>query len=67
MFNKQDAVMALIENDIEDIMCGGIPEYLYSILLQGFAGYGNYMYEELKEELIARGLEHLTGDDDEKI
>lgn len=51
---RNEKIKLLMENDFNDIMGGGIPDYLNSILESGHKGYANYSDDELDDEISQR-------------
>lgn len=71
MFDRIKAIHAITDDDIETIVYGhngqsdGI-EYLYNLLVSGMKGYDNFTDEELMQELEARDISYLFGDNDDE-
>jgi hypothetical protein len=69
MFNRDNAIDELIQNDIHTIqdyaLQYGDNDYLGSILRCGFKGYEHYTDEELMQELQERDISILFGECDD--
>lgn len=51
---RQEAIEALVDDDINTTSAVDGQEYLYNILKSGFKGYDNFTNRELKEEYSER-------------
>lgn len=61
MFNRDEAIDELINNDINTIQ-NDDGYYLSSLLRHGFSGYTNFTDEALMEELTERDISYLFGE-----
>jgi hypothetical protein len=56
MFNRDDAIECLINDDIDSIVNGGYCDTLLMLLAEGFKGYNNFTDDELAQELNERDI-----------
>ena len=62
MFDRDNAVNALIDDDLNTILSYNDDNWILSeMLTNGFKGYSNYSDDELMQELKERGLEEGFG------
>ena len=66
MFNRDEAIRQLIEDDINSYVEHGYVDTLWFILERGFKGYANFTDDELIEELTERDISHIFGDNDDE-
>ena len=66
MFDRERAIVELVDNDFDTVMNSdyGV-ELLRSILDSGFKGYRGMTDDELMMELEQRDISYLYGDDDD--
>lgn len=56
MFNRDNAIKVLIEDDINSYVEHGWVDTLWYVLEQGFKGYANFNDGELMQELMEREI-----------
>jgi hypothetical protein len=56
MFNRDDAIECLINDDIDSIVNGGYCDGMLMLLAEGFKGYNNFTDDELAQELNERDI-----------
>ena len=56
MFNRDNVIKALIEDDINSYVEHGWVDTLWYVLEQGFKGYANFNDGELMQELMEREI-----------
>lgn len=64
MFNRDDVVKVLIEDDINSYVEHGWIDTLWYVLEQGFKGYANFTDDELIQECEERDISYLVGEVD---
>ena len=62
MFDKENAIETLVDDDLNTILSYNDDNWIMSELLtNGFKGYSNFTDDELIQELKERGLEEVFG------
>ena len=62
MFNRDEVIKVLIEDDLNSYIEHGWVDTLWFVLQSGFKGYDNFTDDELIKECEERDISYLVGE-----